>query len=190
MVLHLRSLQQDTLARQIYEEQKKNKWPGLASETVKICKELGIEDCNITEQNNVNYQKLKAVACPKINEGNLRSLAKGKCEILAFDEYGKKDYLLKKDIYNIQQEYRTTFSLQPFAGNYSNNKRYARSGWLCKCKMAREEEGHLLSGKCTVYGDLTQNFSDLTDIDSLVQFFNQVLERRDDLDRRDTLDSQ
>ena len=26
MVLHLRSLQEDTLARQIYEEQKKNKW--------------------------------------------------------------------------------------------------------------------------------------------------------------------
>ena len=51
--------------------------------------------------------------------------------------------------------------------------------------MAREEEGHLLSGKCTVYGDLTQNYSDLTDIDSLVQFFSQVLERRDDLDRRD-----
>ena len=64
-----------------------------------------------------------------------------------------------------------------FRENYSNNKRYARSGWLCKCKMAREEEGHLLSGKCTVYGDLTQNFSNLTDIDSLVQSFNQVLER-------------
>ena len=56
--------------------------------------------------------------------------------------------------------------------------------------MAREEEGHLLSGKCTVYRNLTQNYSDLRDIDSLVQFFNQVLERRDNLDKRDHLDSQ
>ena len=76
----------------IYEEKKKNKWPGFAFETENICKELGIEDCNITELNKVNYKKLITVACHKINEGNLRSVEKGECERLSFEDYGKKDY--------------------------------------------------------------------------------------------------
>ena len=50
MVLHLRSLNQDTLASKVYKEQRTNKWPGLAEETQIICEELGIEDCNITQK--------------------------------------------------------------------------------------------------------------------------------------------
>ena len=37
-----------------------------------------------------------------------------------------------------------------------------------------------MSGQCPVYGDLTHKYSDLTDIESLVQFFN---EGRDKLDK-------
>ena len=96
-----------------------------------------------------------------------------------------KDYSQKKNIHNIWQQYRTRFGLQRFAGNYSNNKQLAMSGWLFKCNMAREEEGHLLSGLCSVYGDLTEKFNDLTDIENLIQFFNEVLERRDMLDKQD-----
>ena len=40
-----------------------------------------------------------------------------------------------------------------------------------------------MSGQCPVYGDLTHKYSDLTDIDSLVQFFKEVLDRRDELDK-------
>ena len=80
---------------------RRKKWPGLALETDQICKERGIEDCNITELNKVKKTKLITVACQKINEGNLRSMAKGKCERLAFEDYGKKDNLLKKDVYKI-----------------------------------------------------------------------------------------
>ena len=44
MIIHLRSLDKETLANQIYEEQKSNKWPGLYEETRVICEELQIED--------------------------------------------------------------------------------------------------------------------------------------------------
>ena len=185
MVLHLRSLNQDTLASQVYIEQKTNKWPGLAEETHIICEELGIEDCNITQKDRVSYKKSAIAACHKKNEEYMRRLAKGKCERINHEEYGMKEYLRKKSIHNIRQQYRTRFGLQRFAGNYSNDKQFARTGWLCRCKMAREEEGHLMSGQCTVYGDLTQKYSDLTDIESLIQFFNDVLERRDILDKED-----
>ena len=49
MVIHLRSLDETTLGRRIYEEQKKNNWSGLAKETKTICESMNIEDCNITQ---------------------------------------------------------------------------------------------------------------------------------------------
>ena len=48
LVLHLRSLGESSLARQIYEEQPSQKWPGSAGEADQICKELEIENENST----------------------------------------------------------------------------------------------------------------------------------------------
>ena len=48
LVLHIRGLGQNTLARKIYEEQKLNNWPSLIVESRTICKTLNIEDCNVT----------------------------------------------------------------------------------------------------------------------------------------------
>ena len=48
LVLHIRSLGEDTLGRKIYEKHIKNNWPGLARECEIICKELNLP--NITKQ--------------------------------------------------------------------------------------------------------------------------------------------
>ena len=52
-----------------------------------------------------------------------------------------------------------------------------------KCKESKKEESHLLSGHCKVYGDLTHKYSDLTDNEALVQFFKEVVARREVLDK-------
>jgi hypothetical protein len=44
LVIHIRSLGAETLARMVYDEQKVNGWPGLPKETAKACEELRIED--------------------------------------------------------------------------------------------------------------------------------------------------
>ena len=125
-------------------------------------------------------------ACHRSNEKSLRLLAKGKCERIRDETYGRKDYISQQNILNTRNHYRTRYSMQPFAGNYSKDRRFARSSWLCHCKELREEESHHLSGHCTVYGDLTLKYSDLTYDKSLVQFCNEVLARRDALDKMKT----
>ena len=45
MVLHIRSLDEETLANRVYTQQKENNWPGLVEETKRICEELKIKDC-------------------------------------------------------------------------------------------------------------------------------------------------
>ena len=112
----------------------------------------------------------------------LRLLAHGKCERINSEEYGKRDYISSKDIASVRQHYRTRFGLQNFAGNYSNDNRFAKTNWLCRCLESRENEHHLTSGKCKIFGDLNDRFGDLTNDENLVLFFQEVLARRDLLD--------
>ena len=82
----------------------------------------------------------------------------------------------------VRQQFRTRFGLLPFAGNYSKDKRFAKTSWLCACGEEREEEQHLLSGHCKVYGDLAHNYENLADDNQLVKFFAEVLARREDME--------
>ena len=82
----------------------------------------------------------------------------------------------------VRQQFRTRFGLLPFAGNYSKDKRFAKTSWLCACGEEREEEQDLLSGNCKVYGDLAHNYENLADDNQLVKFFANVLARREDME--------
>ena len=182
LIFHIRSMDIKTLARRIYEEQKVQKWPGLAYETAAFCQILDIEDCNITQQSKTVYRQIVVKACHKQNELMLREKAQGKCDRINTETYGKKTYIGNNNIHQVRQLFRSRFGLQPFAGNYSKDKRFAKTQWLCKCGEEREEEPHLISGLCKVYGDLTHKFSDLTNDNQLAQFFKEVLDRRDQLE--------
>ena len=58
------------------------------------------------------------------------------------------------------------------------DKHYAKSNWLCKCGIIKEKESHIIAGKFPVYDDICRKFSSL----DLVDYFNQVLARRDKLE--------
>ena len=90
-----------------------------------------------------------------------------------------------KTIHNTREWFRTRFGLLPFAGNYSHDTRCKKSNLLCRCKTARKEEGHIVSGQCDSYGDLRTNFGDLSEDKNLVSFFRAVLDRRDTLEDED-----
>ena len=107
-----------------------------------------------------------------------RLLAKGKWEKFISEKYCKKDYISKNNIPEVRIQYRPRFDLLAFAGNYQHDKRFAKSNWLCRCNKAQEDESHLRSGNCKVIGDIVERFSDLSQDESLVQFFDTVLERR------------
>ena len=115
------------------------------------------------------------------NEGRLRKSAEGKvkCQRMVSEEYGKKKYLSQKSLSSVRSQFRTRFGLQPFAGNYSHDRRFARSQWLCKCEVSVESESHLLEGSCPVYGEINLRYTDLNDEEQLINFFNEVLAKRE-----------
>jgi hypothetical protein len=187
MILSLRSLGEGTLARQVYEEQKARQWPGLASEASRICKELDIEDCNETNIPKMNYKKIIIKACQEEQRRRLTKLAEGrvKCSRIATENFQKKEYISNSRISEVRQWFMTRYGMQPFAGNYSHDKRFAKSQWLCWCREAREEEQHLLSGACRVYGDIRARFGELQEDSDLVAFFGEILERREELEEEE-----
>ena len=82
-------------------------------------------------------------------------------------------------------QFQTRFGLQRFAGNYSKDKSFARSNWMCKCLESREVENHLMSVECKVYGDLALKYSNLADDNNMVYLFTEILARRDILDKKE-----
>ena len=185
LVLSIRNLEEDTIASLVYKEQRENNWPGLALETRKICTVLNIEDCNITCLGKQDYKKILMEACHMKNKENLQVLARGKCERIQWEEYKKKPYIGNKTIQSVRVQFRSRFGLQRFAGNYSKDKSFARSNWMCKCLESKESENHLMSGECKVYGDIALKYSDLADDNNLVYLFTEILARRDILDKKE-----
>ena len=43
----------------------------------------------------------------------------------------------------------------------------------------------MLSGKCPIFGSIREKYEDLNDDESLVNFFNEVLSMRDEIDEQD-----
>ena len=117
------------------------------------------------------------------NKENLQALARGKCERIQWEEYEKKPYIDNKTIQSVRVQFRSRFGIQRFAGNYSKDKSFARSNWMCKCLESKESESHLMSGECKVYGAIALKYSDLSDDSNLVYLFTGILVRRDILDK-------
>ena len=84
--------------------------------------------------------------------------------------------------------FRTRTSMQKFAGNFSRDRRFEKTGWLCRCGLEREEVAHLTSGTCPTYMDIHEKYEDLSTDENLVRFFGEVLARRDALDLEEATD--
>ena len=180
---HVRSLGEETLARRFYEEQRANNWPGLAREAEDICLKLELENVNTTDLDSKNYRKLVTKALHKENEKRLRkgSEAKEKCIKMRTENYGKQNYLKDKNIGASRNHYKARYRMTNFAGNFSKDKRFAKSNWLCECKRSSETEVHILEGKCEAYSKIREKYGDLTTDEDLVSYFSEILEERERL---------
>ena len=146
-----------------------------------ICNQLNIENVNVTQLSKQNFRKIVTQACHRLNEKWLRARANGKrkCSRILTEDYGKKQYISSKKIDNVRNIFRSKTFMQPFAGNYLHYNKYADSDWKCACVQEIENEDHLLSGDCPVYGDLLPEGFDVTNNQDLVKLFSSILERRD-----------
>lgn len=77
MMLYVRNLDDNSLAKKVYIEQKYQQWPGLVIETETICQKLKIESVHTTKLRKQKYRKIVVKACHQLNEQYLRNKANG-----------------------------------------------------------------------------------------------------------------
>jgi hypothetical protein len=98
------------------------------------------------------------------------------------EKYGKKAYMSVKNVHQVRFQFRARLGLLAFAGNYSHDRRFAGTQWLCRCREEKEDESHLLSGRCPVYGPIREKYGSLENDEKLVDFFSEVLAKRAELE--------
>ena len=106
--------------------------------------------------------------------------ASEKCERILKDDYGRKSYFGGKKPGEVRDFYSTRVNMLKLAGNFSHDKRFLKTNFLCRCGL-REEQEHIRTS-CPMYADIRAKYSNLDNDDVLVQFFRDVLERRDVID--------
>ena len=176
LVHHIKNMGMDTLARQVYDEQQRFGWPGLAKEASSICLELGIEDVNATQMGKNGFKKLIDGACKTKDEEMMKAGMKGKLERLKQEDCKIKEYMNLKSLKEVRDTFRMRTQLvEGFKGNFKNM--YKHASLSCEgCGMEVDTQAHAMM--CTAYADLRDG-KDMSNDSDLVNFFRRVLERRD-----------
>ena len=177
LVHHIRGLETSTMARMMYEEQKKNSWPGLADEVSRICSKLNVEDGNLTSLSKGAYRKLVDGACRELDEKEMKEgmAGKTKLERLANDDCLLKEYMNQKSLKDVRDTFRARTQLwEGIKGNFKN--RFKNSDLQCQgCKSMEDSQLHVLV--CGAYGDLRVG-KDLEKDSDMVDYFREVVRRR------------
>ena len=157
-------------------------------ETREICKNLNIEDVNETKLNKKQFKRLMKTATEAKNKQICDKLAEGKdkCSKIKEEEYGKKAYISEKKISDVRHWFRTRYRMQPFAANYSGDRKYAKTGWLCKCMQKKESDEHLRNDACSIHGDIRAKYGSLAEDKELVEFFKEILSKREQMEETTT----
>ena len=123
------------------------------AEVQEISKELDIDDVNTTNLSKTAFRKTVTEACHQLNEARLREemAGKTKCEKILADGYNRKEYFEKTVPGQVRQFFSMRTSMLAIAGNFSRDRRFERTDWLCRCGQ-REEQEHLRR-HCPMYDD-------------------------------------
>ena len=177
LILHIRGLAENSMARMVYEEQRVNNWPGLPAEVSKLCTELNIEDANETLLSKAMFKKEIEGACRDLDKKEMMEGMVGRTKLqgLISGDFELKDYMQQKSLKDVRDTFRTRVQLvEGIKGNFKN--RYREEDRCCNgCEVAEDTQPHVLI--CEAYSDLREGKYLKRDAD-MVEYFREVLARR------------
>ena len=181
LIHHIRTLDKEALASEMYYEQVKNNWPGLAREAEDICEQLGIQNVNETVLSKKQFSQLVESAILTEEDKLLKSESANmdKMKVIQAESWGLKEYVKSGNLYSVRSTWELRAYMLKVAGNYSHHSRYLATDWRCQaCQLqVREDQDHLAT-TCDGYKDLREG-KDMDDDKEMVDFFRMVMRRRE-----------
>ena len=181
LVYHVSHLDEESLAKDMLEEQVANNWPGLASEVSDLCKSMNLEDPRTTEKGRKAFNNLVKEGCKWKDEARMKeemqTMKEKKMKTMINQNLELKEYVKKGTLYSARKTWEVRCHMLDVAANYPGANKYKASGWMCKaCNLkVKEDQEHLTV--CRAYEDLRLD-ADLNRENELVDFFTRVMERR------------
>ena len=177
MLNHLRDLKNESLAKQILNEQVKNKWPGLARECELICQELNIP--NITKQCISKPEIIDAIKKEMKKEliGKMKNMSKLKDK--TGESFERKQYLENKVILEARTMFRFRTGMYQCKMNFRNVQAFKEDMWRCdSCQSQIDTQSHVLF--CPAYQQLRAG-KDIQNDEDLTKYLVKVLKIREKL---------
>ena len=180
LLMRIKSHGLDTLCRQVYEEGKRQQWPGLGQEVAEICDHIGIPDVNSVT---VNKNEIKN-AIFEDHYKEMMNVVKNqrKLEDVKDDEFREvQEYFCDKLVDNVRMGFMIRTQMVPkIPGNFKNKYRVrgtVSEGLECsECQVGEiMTQSHCVT--CTAWEDIREGL-DMENIKDLVIFFRKLLVER------------
>ena len=175
MVIALRGMDERFLARQVYNEQVRQEWPGLAREVAEICLQIGLPDANVVTIAKAQVDK----AIKEYNKVEIRAVMSSNYtkldELVEVEDGCVKEYMKMKNL----AESRMMFRIRTKMLNLKDNMkgRYRGSSLECIACDSKEVESQTHVMCCSGYSDIRTGLDLSKDMD-LIAYFTQVMKIR------------
>ena len=183
LVVHLKKLNDDALAKQVYEEQLKHGWPGLVSEAQDLCRKINLPDIStktrkeikLTWKNNIR-RAVEEINGKELEEEIQRTDKYQKLNEMKTEKYGQKEYLEEMDLNKARLFFRIRTRMIKCRMNQSSDRGNSAALWRCSACGYVDSQSHLLH--CPAFQELREGKSLDSDLD-LVDYFSKVLDMRE-----------
>ena len=172
-----------SLAKQIFDEQVENEWPGLAQEAKLISEEFHVKDVTKewkNEPTKIKWKVLIKEASKKKTERDLKKkMAQGYSKIkdLSEESFERKGYLSEMNMSEARMFYKIRTKMVKAKMNFSSDYKNRATLWKCdSCCRSIDTQAHIKI--CPAYEHLREGKSLDCDKD-LVQYFKEVLSIRE-----------
>ena len=108
---------------------------------------------------------------------------KSKCEGIKDDEFKVQDYMTVNSLKDIRELFRIKIRMNHLRGNFPSDPSFRVDGGMAcvGCGASKETNSHVT--ECAAYADLLVG-RDLSNDKDLVKFFSDVMDRRDQKEKR------
>ena len=184
-LFHLKTLENSSLAREVYELQKKYGHPGLVSECRKLISKYDLPDIieGVSVSSKLQWKNIVKNKIREYSEEKLKNefgdYSKLKGGPLMEDGLKVQPYIQNLKLSEARTMFRIRTLMMPAKMNMKNNRKFAEQLWKCDQCQRMDAQSHILW--CPFFAPLREG-KNIEDDKDLVDYFQKVFKIREDLE--------
>ena len=184
-LFHLKTLENSSLAREVYELQKEYGHPGLVSECRKLISKYDLPDIieGVSVSSKLQWKNIVKNKIREYSEEKLKNefgdYSKLKGGPLMEDGLKVQPYIQNLKLSEARTMFRIRTLMMPAKMNMKNNRKFAEQLWKCDQCQRMDAQSHILW--CPFFAPLREG-KNIEDDKDLVDYFQKVFKIREDLE--------